>query len=111
MGGQATAAELDVPDRVTIDATGNLFFCDEFNNRIRKVTNVGQMSIQQVAVNSEQVSVYPNPSNGLFNLSISEFDNLNIKSIEIYNAVGICVHHVITTSPPHTFFKKASIYC
>ena len=37
-GGQATAAELDVPRGVAVDATGNLYIADTENNVIRKVT-------------------------------------------------------------------------
>jgi hypothetical protein len=48
--------------------------------------------------NTSGVSVYPNPSNGLFNLSISQFDNLKMHTIEIYNTIGDCVHRQIATS-------------
>jgi hypothetical protein len=34
-GGPATAAELDTPLRVTVDAAGNVLICDSFNQRIR----------------------------------------------------------------------------
>ena len=36
-GGAATNAELNDPDGVAVDATGNLFIADTGNNRIRKV--------------------------------------------------------------------------
>ena len=36
-GGPATSAELDFPDRVTVDPTGNLVISDGFNNRVRVV--------------------------------------------------------------------------
>jgi len=34
-GGPATAAELNTPLRVTVDAAGNVLICDSFNQRIR----------------------------------------------------------------------------
>ena len=40
-GGAATDAELDWPYGVAVDATGNLFIADHFNNRIRKVDTNG----------------------------------------------------------------------
>jgi hypothetical protein len=39
-GGPATAARLNFPGSVTIDAAGNLIFVDEGNNRIRKVIGI-----------------------------------------------------------------------
>jgi len=43
-GGQATAAELNGPDQITTDATGNLYISDYSNNRVRKVTTAGVIS-------------------------------------------------------------------
>src|SRR5438093_580860 len=37
-GGAATSASLNHPDRVALDASGNLYIADQRNNRIRKVT-------------------------------------------------------------------------
>jgi sugar lactone lactonase YvrE len=37
-GGQATAAELNSPQGVTVDPSGNLYIADTYNHRIRKVT-------------------------------------------------------------------------
>src|SRR5208282_1432049 len=39
-GGAATTAELSFPKGVAVDATGNLFIADYYNNRIRKVVNL-----------------------------------------------------------------------
>jgi uncharacterized repeat protein (TIGR03803 family) len=43
-GGAATNAELAGPSGVAVDAAGNLFIADEFNNRIRKVGTNGVIS-------------------------------------------------------------------
>ncbi|MBD2700853.1 hypothetical protein IC229_09400 [Spirosoma sp. BT702] len=40
-GGQATNATLSYPSGVAIDASGNLYIADQYNNRIRKVTTNG----------------------------------------------------------------------
>jgi trimeric autotransporter adhesin len=37
-GGLATSALLSYPTRMTVDASGNLYFADQNNNRVRKVT-------------------------------------------------------------------------
>ncbi len=36
-GGKATDADLNNPTAVTVDSTGNIYFSDQFNQRIRKV--------------------------------------------------------------------------
>ena len=42
-GGMATAAKLNGPAGLALDATGNLYFCDSGNNKIRKITTSGLM--------------------------------------------------------------------
>ncbi len=43
-GGPATAAALDAPTGVTVDAAGNIYIADTNNQRIRKVTPAGVIS-------------------------------------------------------------------
>jgi len=43
-GGQATAANLDNPKAVTVDATGNIYISDWYNNKIKKVNTSGIIS-------------------------------------------------------------------
>jgi trimeric autotransporter adhesin len=40
-GGQASAAEINSPQGVYVDKSGNLFFTDFFNNRVREVNTSG----------------------------------------------------------------------
>jgi sugar lactone lactonase YvrE len=40
-GGQATSASLNAPTGIAVDAAGNLYIADLFNNRVRKVTTDG----------------------------------------------------------------------
>ena len=42
--GPATAAELNTPFAVAIDGTGNIYFTDDYNNRIRKINTSGIIS-------------------------------------------------------------------
>ncbi|MBI3939488.1 MAG: SMP-30/gluconolactonase/LRE family protein [Acidobacteria bacterium] len=43
-GGTASAAQLAFPRGVAVDASGNLYVADTFNNRVRKVTSAGTIS-------------------------------------------------------------------
>lgn len=40
-GGLATAATLWYPGGIAVDATGNIYICDEWNNRVRKINTAG----------------------------------------------------------------------
>jgi gliding motility-associated-like protein len=43
-GGPATAAKINHPNGLDIDAAGNLFFADQYNNVIRKISSSGVIS-------------------------------------------------------------------
>ena len=53
-GGPATSAELDRPQGVFVDSSGNIYIADTHNNRIRKVSTTG--TITTVAGNGTGVS-------------------------------------------------------
>jgi hypothetical protein len=40
-GGQATAAKLNYPERVILDAANNIYIADYYNNRVRKINTAG----------------------------------------------------------------------
>ncbi|HEX4948115.1 MAG TPA: hypothetical protein VFZ34_15695 [Blastocatellia bacterium] len=40
-GGPATQARFSIPQSIALDSAGNLFICDSFNNRVRKVDTAG----------------------------------------------------------------------
>jgi TonB family protein len=54
-GGQAASAQLKSPGDVAIDSAGNLYICDDWNNRIRKVTPDG--AITTVAGNGKSTGI------------------------------------------------------
>ena len=43
-GGAATAASINAPSGITITSAGVVYFCDQANNRVRKVTSAGVIS-------------------------------------------------------------------
>ena len=70
---------------------GGTLYIDDVN------FNVTATGIENRQTNN-LINIYPNPSNGLFNLSISLFDNRRKWGIEVYNLIGECVHSQIATS-------------
>ena len=71
-GGPATVASVVTPTGVGIDASGNLLVCDFGNRRIRRINNVvSVMSQSPMLQNMESIHIFPNPSNGTFNIQVS----------------------------------------
>jgi sugar lactone lactonase YvrE len=86
-GGPALSADLKGPSGITIDPLGNLYISDQSNDRIRELTNI-TAGINELKINNEQLKIYPNPSNGLFNLSIRNLE-LGMKyTIDVYSVLG-----------------------
>ncbi|HEY4798390.1 MAG TPA: T9SS type A sorting domain-containing protein, partial [Bacteroidia bacterium] len=57
--------------------------------------NCGATDVNNIEDESS-ISIFPNPTDGKINLSMSQFENTTIK---IYNLVGECIHSQIITSP------------
>ena len=51
----------------------------------------------------EIISVYPNPTSGVFNLQVEQLENLKIKNLKVYNVLSECVYQIsnqqINSSP------------
>ncbi len=91
-GGPATAAELDYPEAVAVDKTGNIYIVDEDNNRVRMINGSILTSVNQLPGGNGNVTVYPNPSNGVFELEIRNYE-LGMKyNLEVYNVLGAQVY-------------------
>lgn len=84
--GPATAAELDAPEGIAVDAIGNLYIADSKNYRVRKVTfdiHCG-ISLGTKPVSAISVSVYPNPAHDILNI-----DNVTTPTTcTIFNVLG-----------------------
>ena len=92
-----TLGSMTGPTGIAIDGSGNLYVTDIGDENILEITT-NSAGINQISGLNTNISIYPNPSNGVFNLSISQFDNLKTHSIEVYNTIGDCVHRQIAAS-------------
>jgi sugar lactone lactonase YvrE len=116
-GGAATSAQLQFPQSIAVDASGNIIIADVNNNRIRIVN--AAVGIEKFAISNEQINIYPNPTTGKFifetnatekqtmqmfdingrlvlsqsisgttNIDVSNFDN-GIYTLTIKNSLGV----------------------
>jgi sugar lactone lactonase YvrE len=96
-GGPATAAKISGPNRLFIDGSGNLYMADVGNQRVRKISPAA-LSDATPAVSAPGILLYPNPSNGVFQLGIRNKQLGMTCNIEIYNILGEKVYSQIITS-------------
>jgi Secretion system C-terminal sorting domain/NHL repeat len=72
-GGIATDAQLNRPEGITVDKNGNIYFCDTWNNRIRKLTPI--INIMPIVSNDTVLCVgtegtlYDSSSGGVWSAS------------------------------------------
>lgn len=94
-GGPATSAQLNEPENIGFDAAGNMYIADNYNNRIRKVTNVLDLGVNHLSAPTAQLKVYPNPTNGYFTIALQ---NANGESqLEVYSMLGEKVYSQLST--------------
>ncbi|MBI4931874.1 MAG: T9SS type A sorting domain-containing protein [Bacteroidetes bacterium] len=74
---------------LAISGYGNQLYIDNIN---LSGTPVGVAPISNL---TSQISVYPNPSSGKANVIISQFENLKMKGIEIYNVYGEKIYSAV----------------
>ncbi len=110
-GGVATAAELNFPDGVAIDAIGNVYIADYSNQRIRKVTSAGIISTVagtgtagyagDGAIATAAELYWPNgvATDATGNLYIADYNNNRIRMV---NTLGIISTIAGNGIPGHT---------
>jgi len=104
-GGQATAAYISLPEGVALDANGNLFVADYFNNNIYNVNNAGIINVFAGAINANvgysgdgglaTAALLSEPTavafDALGNLYISDSENNVIRKISTSNIITTVV--------------------
>jgi hypothetical protein len=70
-GDVSTSAQLSNPQGVWADAAGYIYIADAGNNRVRKIAPTGAPVTPRGNVGNmaQQVSIFPNPANGVINIS------------------------------------------
>lgn len=104
-GGAPTDAELSSPWDIAFDTSGVMYITDLKNDRIRMITPAEveepeEQELEEVQVvkdplvldiydlNSDQVSIYPNPASDKFSLSLSDMQDLSNYKLAVYNSNG-----------------------
>lgn len=83
-GAAASLAQLNRPYGVAVDASGNVYIADYFNQRIRKVS-APTGGVNEFSIVNETI-IYPNPNSGTFKLLI-ENEIIN-GEIVLINSLG-----------------------
>ena len=97
----------DYANSVCISSAGNLFATGSFEsvsvnfgtNTLTNADNTGNtpdlflakldvLTGENNFIESEQISIYPNPSNGIFNLSVNHIDSETMKRVSVCNVLG-----------------------
>ncbi len=86
-GGMATSAELNFPEGLALDATGDLYIAEYLNYRVRIIS--GNINTMNNYLHSDDLKfIFPNPSSGTFTLQTIGTQNFVSATIEIYNVLG-----------------------
>ncbi len=76
-----TAASFNGPTGISTDIFGNFYVADQFNHKIRKITNPTAGITENTLTNN--ISVYPNPSSDVFNIDLK-----SATTIVVINSLG-----------------------
>jgi len=76
--GSAIDAQLDNPNDIAMDASGNIFIADDYNNVIRKIT-YNHTVVSTIKNTQNNVTIYPNPAHNEITISASD----KIESVEV----------------------------
>jgi sugar lactone lactonase YvrE len=90
-GGKAKLASLWFPQGMATDNYGGVYVADQGNNRVRFISS--SIFVNTVENTIDRISIYPNPSNGVFRLQIFSTNDENAE-IVIFNTLGQMVYEL-----------------
>jgi hypothetical protein len=106
-GGVATAAQLNYPFGMAFDSTGNLFFSDQINQRIRKISNI--LDCSSLSLNAGGVAACRTPGtnaiarSGYARLAMNSGDTPYGTAVFGFKQSGVTVTEAgVPASPPTT---------
>jgi trimeric autotransporter adhesin len=88
--GSATAAEVNWPDNIALNTSGDLFVIDDGNFRVREITGLGTSTGSGVAstpVAGNGIEVSPNPAGDAFSLRVAAATEQQVQ-VTITNVTG-----------------------
>lgn len=90
IGDSATLAELYNPISIMADTSGNLYFANQYNNYVQKLSLIPPDASPPV------ITIYPNPNQGIFTVQIQNF--YPFLRLEVYNILGERISYTELTS-------------
>jgi hypothetical protein len=91
-GGSATAASLTLPAGICVGRNGNIYIADKNNSRVRMVRST--TGVENTDNAAHEISIYPNPCNGTFNVTINAPIE-HIVNVTISNMAGETIYQTI----------------
>ncbi|MGP8216504.1 MAG: T9SS type A sorting domain-containing protein [Bacteroidia bacterium] len=106
-GGLATMAELNGPTSILLNS-GIIYIADQDNSCIREVKKAPPPLAVNELSNAMDVTVYPNPGDGRFQLRITNYESGITNSVEVYNMLGEKVYSTLANSHQPRYFGANS---
>jgi sugar lactone lactonase YvrE len=101
-GGPAIAADLHTPLGLAINHATDLFVADAGNNCIRYIRNT--VSVSHINIPHENLSLYPNPNKGEFEIKVESALNENVQLI-VTNITGRKIKEISANTNKPVDFK------
>jgi len=87
------SADLNGDGKIDLATANNVYG----GNNVSVLINCGAAGVADFNMDRE-ISIYPNPTSGKFNVAISQLAYLNMEKLKVYNVYGECIYQHIGTS-------------